>query len=150
MRKIICATALLGLMIGCIKQDSSNREGAIPRRASNAQNLGVQPIFVAPPEVSPKMEERVVPKKKQIVVMDFWAPWCGPCVKFAPTFAAWSKKYSSENVKFVKVNIDNEPDMKKKYDITAIPTVIVEVDGKVVARFEGAPQEEQIVAHISK
>lgn len=131
-------------MAGCVKRDS-DKEGCVPRRA-NINTLGFPPVN---PEVSPKKVEKKM-EKKQVVVMDFWAPWCNPCRRFAPLFDSWSKKYSSENIKFVKVNIDEDKESAKKYNIALIPTVVITVDGKVVVKFEGMPTEEQIVAHLPK
>jgi thiol-disulfide isomerase/thioredoxin len=69
------------------------------------------------------------PVAKKVVVYDFSATWCGPCRAFAPTFAAWETKYKSDNVTFVKVNIDVSPQMKNAFRITAIPSVLITVDG---------------------
>ena len=50
----------------------------------------------------------------------------------------------------MKVNADEHKDLVQKYDVSALPTVVIEVDGKVMAKFVGAPREEQIVAHLPK
>lgn len=130
--KKIALVMLLAALVGC-----SQKEGVVPQR-------------VVPPGSMPMPVPPEAPKKQQVVVMDFWASWCAPCRRFSPTFEAWAKKYSNENVKFVKVNADEHKDLVKKYDVSALPTVVVEVDGKVVAKFEGAPKEEQIVVHLPK
>lgn len=124
------ALALLICTIGCSK------DGVVPQRVVPP---GQMPVPT--PELS---------KKQEVIVMDFGAPWCGPCRRFNPIFDAWTKKYSSDNVKFVKVDADTHKDLVQKYGVSALPTVIIEVDGKVVARFEGIPKEEQIVAHLPK
>lgn len=147
MKKILFAILLMAFMVGCVKQEDC-KEGCVPRRAANI-NMGVEPTPAPEPAPNPQ-EKPKMEKKKQVVVYDFWAPWCAPCRRFGPVFDGWSKKYSSENVKFIKVNADEQPAILKKYDVSALPTVIVEVDGKVVAKFEGAPKEEQIVAHLPK
>lgn len=57
----------------------------------------------------------------QIVFVDFWAPWCGPCKNFAPIFEAASEKY--KNVKFIKINTDVEQELAGSFGIRSIPTV---------------------------
>jgi thioredoxin len=133
MFRLALFTTLLALIVGC---GSPSNNGAVPQR------------MIAPGELPPASVEPVV--KQQVVVMDFWASWCAPCRRFAPTFDAWSKKYSNDNVKFVKVDADKQRDLVTKYQVHALPTVVIEVNGKVVAKFEGAPTEGQLVAHLPK
>jgi thioredoxin len=79
------------------------------------------------------------------VVYDFWAPWCGPCRQFAPTFEKWKTKYSSENVTFKKVNVDEDHETANRFRISAIPTLVVTANGKEVGRIEGIPEEAEFV-----
>jgi len=71
-----------------------------------------------------------------VAVVDFYADWCGPCKRLAPTFSKLSGEMS--NVTFVKVDIDNARQVAKQYNISSIPAIIVLKDGKEVRRNVGA------------
>lgn len=61
--------------------------------------------------------------KNDMVVIDFWAPWCGPCVGFAPVFEAASEKYP--DIVFAKINSDDEQELAGHFGIRSIPTLMV-------------------------
>lgn len=71
------------------------------------------------------------------VLVDFWAPWCGPCRMVAPSIEAISKKYQGR-LKVVKVNVDNNQQVAAQYGIMSIPTLMVFKDGKQVEQLVGA------------
>jgi thioredoxin 2 len=72
------------------------------------------------------------------VVIDFWAPWCGPCKAMSPHFAAVARKYADTPVRFYKVNTEEHPELGKAFQVSSIPTVLFILDGKFVGEQVGA------------
>jgi thioredoxin 1 len=92
--------------------------------------------------------ETVVLKSSVPVLVDFWAPWCGPCKALAPII----DKIAQENngkVLVCKVDVDQAPEISAKYGIRGIPTLIYFRDGDVVNQITGAVPKTQIDAMIS-
>ncbi len=88
-------------------------------------------------EVTSATFQREVLKSKQPVLVDFWAPWCGPCRAIAPTIDRLADEYAGR-VKVVKVNTDQNRQLAMQYQIQSIPTTILFKDGKPVQRIIGA------------
>jgi len=78
-----------------------------------------------------------VEKSRVPVVVDFWAPWCGPCRMVSPVIEKLAGKYSGK-VKVVKVNVDDNQALAMRYNIMSIPTIMVFKDGKAVDQAIGA------------
>ena len=77
------------------------------------------------------------------VLVDFWAPWCGPCRQIAPLIDQLAEQYSGK-VKVGKINIDDNPNVTNQYGIQSIPTLMLFKDGEVAERFMGMPPKVKL------
>lgn len=83
------------------------------------------------------------------VLVDFWAPWCGPCRAIAPLVDELSGDYAGK-LKVAKCNVDENPKTPSRYGIRAIPTLIIFKDGNMSEQITGAVAKSQISAAIDK
>jgi thioredoxin 1 len=87
--------------------------------------------------------EKAVLKSELPVVVDFWAPWCGPCLMVAPILEKIAKDLASKLI-VAKVNTDENPEWAGKYGVQGIPTMLFFADGKVIHRQVGALPEPML------
>lgn len=82
-----------------------------------------------------------------VVLVDFWAPWCGPCKMIAPTIEQLADEYDGK-AKVCKVNLDEEVNrpVGEEFQISAIPTLLVFKDGEIVKRFVGSVSKANLVS----
>lgn len=92
-------------------------------------------------------KEEVINSHK-LVVVDFWAPWCGPCKMLAPIMEEVEKELG-DKVNFVKLNVDENPVNSLNYRVSSIPTVLVFKGGNVANKFVGFKPKQEIIALIN-
>jgi thioredoxin 2 len=108
-----------------------------------------EPLFDGHPvELNDANFARHVAEGDLPVVVDFWAPWCGPCRMMAPAYEEAARRLEPR-VRFAKLNTDESPGTATQYGIRSIPTLIVFKGGREVARQSGAAGVEQLARWIS-
>ena len=131
---------------------SCNAVNRIPAQRDGKEiNCGKckQRLFgLTPPSVDQAAFVAQTTKGDVPVVVDFWAPWCGPCKAMAPAFAQVCASMDSR-ARFIKVNTDEEQSLGAQYGIRSIPTVAIFKSGKELARISGAQPATSLEQWIS-
>jgi thioredoxin 1 len=103
-----------------------------------------EPIHVTDAEFDNK-----VLKSPTTVIVDFWAPWCGPCRMVAPVLEKLAQEYDGKLI-VAKVNTDDNPEWAMRYGVQGIPTMLFVRDGQIVDRIVGAGPYPMIKARLDK
>ena len=97
-----------------------------------------------------QFNEKVIEgSKEKLIIVDFWAPWCGPCKQLTPVLEKIIKKYS-EKINLIKINIDENQQIASQLRIQSIPAVFAFKDKQIVNAFQGALPEKQIIDFLEK
>lgn len=82
------------------------------------------------------------------ILVDFWAPWCGPCQMMSPVLKEVAQHYG-ERLKVIKINVDQKPQIAGQYGIQSIPTLMLFSKGQSVMRLNGAMPAQQLIQQIN-
>jgi thioredoxin 1 len=94
-------------------------------------------------EVTEANFDAEVLKSDKVVLVDFWAPWCGPCRRIAPVIDELANEYAG-SVKVVKLNVDDAQSLSQSYGVQSIPTLMIFKGGEVVDRQVGVPPKTRL------
>jgi thioredoxin 1 len=100
-----------------------------------------------PTEVNEAKFDEMVLQAKIPVLVDFWAPWCGPCRMVAPIVEELANEYEGK-VSFIKLNVDDNPKVAGKYGVMSIPTLIIFKDGQPVSNLVGFRPKPELKKNI--
>ena len=88
--------------------------------------------------------------KEGLVLVDFWATWCGPCRMQAPILEQLSQELSEDELKILKIDVDENPETARAFGIMSIPTLLFKKDGQVVKQVAGVHTADQIKAIVAE
>ena len=98
---------------------------------------------------SQNFEEEVIKSNPLPVLVDFWAPWCGPCVMLGPIIEELAKEFEGK-IKIGKLNVDENSEIAGKYEILGIPSLKLFKNGKIVDEMTGVQPKEGLTEKIKK
>ena len=116
------------------------------RRAAEAERRRQMEAPAGPVELSDQDFDAFL-RQHELVVVDFWAPWCPPCRMMAPIIDELARRYAGKVV-FAKLNVDESPLTAMRFEIRAVPTFLVFKRGRLVARWVGAMPKELFEARL--
>jgi thioredoxin 1 len=116
---------------------------------AGANGAGPAATAGAPLTVTDATFEQQVLRSPEPVLIDFWAPWCGPCHMVAPTVEKLARELSGR-LRVVKINVDENPRVSGSYGVQSIPTMLIVKNGQVADRWMGAQPEGAIRARVNR
>ena len=106
------------------------------------------PFFMAVLYLTQETFDSEVLQARKLVLVDFWAPWCGPCQMMSPVVDALGEEMSE--VVIGKINVDEEPELAQQFNVLSIPTFMIFKGGQVVDQFSGAMSKEALKQRLEK
>jgi len=126
---------------------SKNRLNDRPVCGKCHEPLPLNQVYGHPVKITDQSFENEIMRYPGTVLLDCWAPWCGPCKSIAPVLEQLAAEYAGR-VKIAKLNVDENPQTATKFGIRSIPTMILFKNGKVVDTLIGALPKSEIEKHI--
>jgi len=112
------------------------------------KRLSSTPIYDHPVNITDQSFENEIAQHPGTVLLDCWAPWCGPCKAVAPVLDQLAKEYAGK-VKIAKLNVDENPQTASRFGIRSIPTMMFFKNGKMVNSLVGALPKAEIEKHLA-
>ena len=101
-------------------------------------------------EITDKNFSEIIEKSGKAALIDFWAPWCGPCRVIGPIIDELSTEYSIDKITIGKVNVDENPEIAVKFGIRSIPTLLfIKSDGEISEKMVGSKPKSEIASKIN-
>ncbi|AUA18252.1 MULTISPECIES: thioredoxin [Streptococcus] len=91
-----------------------------------------------------------VETQEGVVLVDFWAPWCGPCRMQAPILEQLAEELDEDELRIYKMDVDENPNTARQFGIMSIPTLLFKKDGQVVKQVAGVHTKDQIKAILAE
>ena len=144
-RFIMCVAVGIMLMVGVNSCDNKKKTASVSDSSKEkSESVMSEDEDLSSASESAESTESETPKSDKLVLLDFYATWCGPCKMMTPVMEEMEKKYS-DNMEFKKIDIDKDSKLAEKYKIEAVPTfVILSPTGEEIDRVEGAMEEEKM------
>jgi thioredoxin 2 len=137
------------MLIQCASCNKFNR--LPPNRINEKPICGVckSSLLLGPLDADQTNFQEILKSTTLPIIVDFWAPWCGPCKMFAPTFLSSAGKYGEE-ILHVKVDTEASPSIGQEYNIRSIPTLVIFKNGSEIERFSGALSPAELNQFITR
>jgi thioredoxin 2 len=132
-------------LVVCSKCGTINRlPPSRPPIGAKCGKCGAKVFTGHPEDVAAEIFDRQIARNTMPVLVDVWAPWCGPCLTMAPAYEAAARDLEPQ-VRLIKLNSDAEQAIASRLGIQGIPTMILFLEGREIARTSGAMSAKQIV-----
>jgi thioredoxin 1 len=118
-------------------------------RSINRHDVQEAPMAGSITQLSAATFDEVLASSEEPVLVDFWAEWCGPCKMIAPILDEIATEQAGK-VRVTKLNVDDAPDIARRFEVMSIPTLLVFRDGQVAKRIVGAKPKGALIEELSE